>query len=89
MSDFYYWLDQDEQSAVTMLKKHQIMEQAVEDYAEAVHLLSKTSRGLVGDGHPERFGRTISHIKSQERLEMIVNHHQEPSCDLTTIFLHQ
>uniref|UniRef100_A0A3Q0RHB8 Spectrin beta chain n=1 Tax=Amphilophus citrinellus TaxID=61819 RepID=A0A3Q0RHB8_AMPCI len=43
----------DEQSAVTMLKKHQIMEQAVEDYAEAVHLLSKTSRGLVGDGHPE------------------------------------
>uniref|UniRef100_A0A673BV56 Spectrin beta chain n=1 Tax=Sphaeramia orbicularis TaxID=375764 RepID=A0A673BV56_9TELE len=43
----------DEQSAVTMLKKHQIMEQAVEDYAETVHQLSKTSRGLVSDGHPE------------------------------------
>uniref|UniRef100_I3JIG6 Spectrin beta chain n=1 Tax=Oreochromis niloticus TaxID=8128 RepID=I3JIG6_ORENI len=43
----------DEQSAVTMLKKHQIMEQAVEDYAEAVHQLSKTSRGLVANGHPE------------------------------------
>ncbi|XP_047221147.1 spectrin beta chain, non-erythrocytic 1-like isoform X3 [Girardinichthys multiradiatus] len=43
----------DEQSAVTMLKKHQIMEQAVEDYAETVHQLSKTSRGLVADGHPE------------------------------------
>ncbi|XP_058495768.1 spectrin beta chain, non-erythrocytic 1-like isoform X2 [Solea solea] len=43
----------DEQSAVTMLKKHQIMEQAVEDYAENVHLLSKTSRGLVTDTHPE------------------------------------
>ncbi|XP_047434316.1 spectrin beta chain, non-erythrocytic 1 isoform X1 [Mugil cephalus] len=43
----------DEQSAVTMLKKHQIVEQAVEDYAEAVHQLSKTSRGLVADGHPE------------------------------------
>lgn len=37
-----------------MLKKHQIMEQAVEDYAETVHQLSKTSRGLVADGHPER-----------------------------------
>lgn len=37
-----------------MLKKHQIMEQAVEDYAETVHQLSKTSRGLVAAGHPER-----------------------------------
>uniref|UniRef100_A0A3Q3FQ70 Pleckstrin homology domain-containing protein n=1 Tax=Labrus bergylta TaxID=56723 RepID=A0A3Q3FQ70_9LABR len=36
-----------------MQKKHQIVEQAVEDYAETVHLLSKTSRGLVSDGHPE------------------------------------
>lgn len=45
---------QDELSAVTMQKKHQIVEQAVEDYAETVHQLSKTSRGLVADGHPER-----------------------------------
>lgn len=37
-----------------MQKKHQIVEQAVEDYAEAVHQLSKTSRGLVAEGHPER-----------------------------------
>ncbi|XP_043911085.1 spectrin beta chain, non-erythrocytic 1 [Protopterus annectens] len=43
----------DEQSAVTMLKKHQILEQAVEDYAETVHQLSKTSRALVAEGHPE------------------------------------
>ncbi|XP_061626995.1 spectrin beta chain, non-erythrocytic 1-like isoform X2 [Phyllopteryx taeniolatus] len=43
----------DEQSSVSMLTKHQIVEQAVEDYAEAVHLLSKTSRGLVDAGHPE------------------------------------
>lgn len=38
-----------------MLKKHQIMEQAVEDYAETVHQLSKTSRGLVADEHPDRY----------------------------------
>lgn len=37
-----------------MLKKHQILEQAVEDYAETVHQLSKTSRALVADSHPER-----------------------------------
>nr|XP_006001605.1 PREDICTED: spectrin beta chain, non-erythrocytic 1 [Latimeria chalumnae] len=43
----------DEQSAVTMLKKHQILEQAVEDYAETVHQLSKTSRTLVAAEHPE------------------------------------
>ncbi|XP_006638477.2 spectrin beta chain, non-erythrocytic 1 isoform X1 [Lepisosteus oculatus] len=43
----------DEQSAVAMLKKHQILEQAVEDYAETVHQLSKTSRALVAVGHPE------------------------------------
>ncbi|XP_064174889.1 spectrin beta chain, non-erythrocytic 1-like isoform X2 [Anguilla rostrata] len=43
----------DEQSSVAMLKKHQILEQAVEDYAETVHQLSKTSRALVSKGHPE------------------------------------
>lgn len=37
-----------------MLKKHQIVEQSVEDYAETVHQLSKTSRGLTAAGHPER-----------------------------------
>ncbi|CAO2608070.1 Spectrin beta chain, non-erythrocytic 1 [Lemmus lemmus] len=43
----------DEQSAVSMLKRHQILEQAVEDYAETVHQQSKTRRGLVADSHPE------------------------------------
>ncbi|KAF6734216.1 Spectrin beta chain, non-erythrocytic 1 [Oryzias melastigma] len=54
----------DEQSAITMLKKHQIMEQAVEDYAETVHQLSKTSRGLVADEHPdsERIGMRQSQV---------------------------
>lgn len=47
-----------------MLKKHQIMEQAVEDYAETVHQLSKTSRGLVADGHPERFPALLSFLPS-------------------------
>lgn len=45
---------QDEQSSVAMLKKHQILEQAVEDYADTVHQLSSTSRGLVAQGHPDR-----------------------------------
>ncbi|KAM6977452.1 spectrin beta chain, non-erythrocytic 1-like [Aplochiton taeniatus] len=54
----------DEQSAVSMLKKHQIVEQAVEDYAETVHQLSKTSRGLVAEEHPEseRIGMRQSQV---------------------------
>ncbi|XP_028314612.1 spectrin beta chain, non-erythrocytic 1-like isoform X2 [Gouania willdenowi] len=43
----------DELSAISMQQKHQIVEQAVEDYAETIHQLSKSSRGLVSDGHPE------------------------------------
>lgn len=47
-------VSQDEQSSVAMLKKHQILEQAVEDYADTVHQLSSISRGLVAAGHPDR-----------------------------------
>ncbi|MED6269717.1 Spectrin beta chain, non-erythrocytic 1 [Characodon lateralis] len=54
----------DEQSSVAMLKKHQILEQAMEDYADTVHQLSSTSRGLVAAGHPdsERIGMRQSQV---------------------------
>ncbi|XP_070772263.1 spectrin beta chain, non-erythrocytic 1 isoform X3 [Enoplosus armatus] len=54
----------DEQSSVAMLKKHQILEQAVEDYADTVHQLSSTSRGLVAAEHPdsERIGMRQSQV---------------------------
>ncbi|XP_074501677.1 spectrin beta chain, non-erythrocytic 1-like isoform X2 [Sebastes fasciatus] len=54
----------DEQSSVAMLKKHQILEQAVEDYADTVHQLSGTSRGLVAVEHPdsERIGMRQSQV---------------------------
>ncbi|XP_077585265.1 spectrin beta chain, non-erythrocytic 1 isoform X3 [Stigmatopora nigra] len=54
----------DEQSSVAMLKKHQILEQAVEDYADTVHQLSATSRGLVAAEHPdsERVGMRQSQV---------------------------
>ncbi|XP_075330315.1 spectrin beta chain, non-erythrocytic 1-like isoform X2 [Odontesthes bonariensis] len=54
----------DEQSSVAMLKKHQILEQAVEDYADTVHQLSSTSRGLVAAGHTdsERIGMRQSQV---------------------------
>lgn len=52
-----------------MLKKHQILEQAVEDYAETVHQLSKTSRGLVAANHPERY-RVTSHTYNALNLDL-------------------
>uniref|UniRef100_A0A8C7F519 Spectrin beta chain n=1 Tax=Oncorhynchus kisutch TaxID=8019 RepID=A0A8C7F519_ONCKI len=54
----------DEQSSVAMLKKHQIVEQSVEDYAETVHQLSMTSRGLTAAGHTEseRIGMRQSQV---------------------------
>lgn len=64
-------MSQDEQSSVAMLKKHQILEQAVEDYADTVHQLSSTSRGLVASEHPDRWGGGGQglHVKSHSQDE--------------------
>ncbi|KAM4545596.1 spectrin family protein isoform 1-T1 [Odontesthes bonariensis] len=43
----------DEQSALTMVKKHQILEQALEDYAQTIHQLANSSRLMVNSEHPE------------------------------------
>ncbi|XP_067877956.1 spectrin beta chain, non-erythrocytic 1-like isoform X6 [Heterodontus francisci] len=43
----------DEQSAMAMVKKHQVVEQSLEDYAQTVHQLSNLSRNLVTTNHPE------------------------------------
>uniref|UniRef100_A0A671S806 Spectrin beta chain n=1 Tax=Sinocyclocheilus anshuiensis TaxID=1608454 RepID=A0A671S806_9TELE len=44
----------DEQSALVMVKKHQILEQALEDYAQTIHQLANSSRLMVNSEHPER-----------------------------------
>ncbi|XP_069036320.1 spectrin family protein isoform X2 [Lepisosteus oculatus] len=43
----------DEQSAMAMVKKHQIVEQALEDYAQTIHQLANSSRQMVTGEHPE------------------------------------
>lgn len=45
---------QDELIAQAMLKKHLVLEQALEDYAQTIHQLSAQSRDMVASGHPER-----------------------------------
>lgn len=44
----------DEISAENLMKKHQNLENAVEDYAETVRQLGETARQLISEGHPER-----------------------------------
>merc|ERR1712042_297597 len=43
----------DEFSAQNLMKKHEILETSVEDYAETVRQLGETARQLIADGHPD------------------------------------
>uniref|UniRef100_A0A8C7LEV5 Spectrin beta chain n=1 Tax=Oncorhynchus kisutch TaxID=8019 RepID=A0A8C7LEV5_ONCKI len=43
----------DEQSALVMVKKHQTLEQALEDYAQPIHQLANSSRTMMTSEHPE------------------------------------
>ena len=44
----------DEISTENLMKKHQNLENAVEDYAETVRQLGETARQLISEEHPER-----------------------------------
>ena len=44
----------DEISCQNLMKKHETMEQAVEDYANTVRQLGETARQLTSEMHPER-----------------------------------
>ncbi|KAM4720867.1 spectrin beta chain, non-erythrocytic 2 isoform 2-T2 [Rhinophrynus dorsalis] len=43
----------DDIGAQAMLKKHLVMEQALDDYAKTIHQLANSSREMVSRGHPE------------------------------------
>lgn len=45
--------DQDEPSTLQLLKKHLVLEQTIEDYAETIGLLSQQCRQLLEMGHPD------------------------------------
>lgn len=44
---------QDEPSTLQLLKKHLVLEQTIEDYAETIGLLSQQCRQLLEMGHPD------------------------------------
>ncbi|XP_066961573.1 spectrin beta chain isoform X23 [Macrobrachium rosenbergii] len=43
----------DEISAQNLMKKHQSLENAVDDYAETIRQLGETAKHLINEGHPE------------------------------------
>jgi spectrin beta len=45
----------DEFSGQNLMKKHESLENAVEDYADTIRQLGDTSKELIKEGHPERY----------------------------------
>ena len=50
----------DEIGAQNMMKKHQTLENVVEDYADVVRQLGEKSRNLIDEEHPERYTVLLS-----------------------------
>lgn len=46
---------QDELSAQAEVKKHQVLEQALADYAQTIHQLAASSQDMIDHEHPERW----------------------------------
>lgn len=65
--------NQDEPSTLQLLKKHLVLEQTIEDYAETIGLLSHQCRQLLEMGHPDwseykhRHTQTFHHYKINHR----------------------
>lgn len=49
-----------------MLKKHNVQEQSIEDYADTIQQLSRTARQLGEEKHPERYASSFSQQISAE-----------------------
>ena len=46
---------QDEQSAMLMLKRHMILKQAVDDYADSIQALADRAQKMFAEEHPDGF----------------------------------
>uniref|UniRef100_A0A8C1F108 Spectrin beta chain n=1 Tax=Cyprinus carpio carpio TaxID=630221 RepID=A0A8C1F108_CYPCA len=55
--------NQDEQSAMVMLKRHLLMKQVVDDYAHSIQLLADRSQKMLAEEHPD--GEAIIRRKGQ------------------------
>lgn len=50
---FLLWSLQDEQSAMLMLKRHMILKQDVDDYADSIQKLSDRAQKMLAEEHPD------------------------------------
>ena len=65
----------DEISAQNLMKKHESLEHAVEDYAETIRQLGETSRQLIGDQHPlaDQIAVKQSQVSFRKIIFILVN----------------
>lgn len=61
---------QDEPSTLQLLKKHLVLEQTIEDYAETIGLLSQQCRQLLEMGHPDWSDIFLFHIFSHQKCSL-------------------
>ena len=46
-------------SAQNLMKKHETLELAVEDYADTIRQLGETARQLTSEQHPDRYSKLL------------------------------
>ena len=51
----------DEFSAQNLMKKHESLENAVEDYSQTIRQLGETAKQLINEGHPQRYFHKLIH----------------------------
>lgn len=49
---------QDEQSAMLMLKRHMILKQGVDDYADSIQTLAERAQKMFAEDHPDGFAHS-------------------------------
>lgn len=54
LPDAHCPVPQDELSAQAEVKKHQVLEQALADYAQTIHQLAASSQDMIDHDHPEK-----------------------------------
>merc|ERR1711935_788829 len=80
----------DEFSAQNLMKKHEALEAAVEDYRDNVRQLGETARQLISDGHPEResIGVRLSQVeKLYAGLKELANERRAKLDDALKLFM--
>lgn len=63
---------QDEQSAMLMLKRHTVLKQAVDDYADSIRKLSDRAQRMFTEEHPHGLVLTATQPSTNHRIHSFI-----------------